>query len=40
MLIINCPYCGPREQCEFTNGGEAHVARPSNPEKVSDKEWS
>ena len=40
MLIINCPYCGPRDQCEFTNGGEAHVSRPSNPEEVTDKEWS
>jgi heterotetrameric sarcosine oxidase delta subunit len=40
MLIINCPYCGPREQCEFTNGGEAHVSRPLDPEKVTDKEWS
>ena len=25
MILINCPYCGEREQSEFTNGGEAHV---------------
>ena len=28
MLIIECPYCGPRDQSEFSNGGEAHVKRP------------
>ena len=40
MLIINCPYCGPRDQCEFTNGGEAHVTRPKNPENISDQMWA
>ncbi len=40
MLLINCPYCGERDQSEFSNGGEAHVARPKNPELVSDREWS
>ena len=40
MLIINCPYCGERDQSEFSNGGEAHVKRPENPELISDKEWS
>ena len=39
MILIECPYCGEREQSEFTNGGEAHVIRPKNPESVSDKEW-
>ena len=27
MILINCPYCGERDQSEFSNGGEAHVAR-------------
>ena len=40
MLLINCPYCGERDQSEFTNGGEAHVIRPKNPENVNDREWS
>ena len=40
MLLINCPYCGERDQSEFTNGGEAHVARPKNPDQVNDREWS
>ena len=40
MFTINCPYCGERDQCEFSNGGEAHVARPKDPDQVSDREWS
>ena len=34
MILINCPYCGEREQSEFSNGGEAHVARPENSEQI------
>ena len=40
MFIINCPYCGERDQSEFSNGGEAHVARPKDPEQINDREWS
>ena len=40
MFLINCPYCGKRDQSEFTNGGEAHVSRPKNPGSISDREWS
>ena len=40
MLIIKCPWCGNRDQIEFTYGGEAHIARPSNPEQLSDEEWA
>ena len=39
MILIKCPYCGERDQSEFTNGGEAHVIRPTNPESLSDKDW-
>ena len=28
MFVINCPYCGEREQSEFKVGGEAHIVRP------------
>ena len=28
MLLITCPWCGPREQSEFSCGGEAHIVRP------------
>ena len=27
MLLISCPWCGPRAELEFRNAGEAHVAR-------------
>ena len=39
MILINCPYCGERDQSEFSNGGEAHVARPDHSENLSDKDW-
>ena len=28
MMLIACPYCGPRAELEFRWGGDAHVARP------------
>jgi len=40
MFIIECPYCGPRDQSEFSYGGEAHIARPTNSEALSDEEWA
>ena len=39
MLLIDCPWCGPRDETEFSYGGEAHIARPKNPEKLSDEDW-
>jgi len=39
MLLIQCPWCGLREQVEFTYGGEAHIARPACPGALSDEEW-
>ena len=30
MLLIPCPWCGPRSQIEFTYGGDAAVKRPAN----------
>ena len=29
MLLIPCPWCGPRAQVEFTYGGDATVRRPA-----------
>jgi sarcosine oxidase subunit delta len=40
MLLIDCPYCGPRAEIEFRNGGEAHIARPADPAELSDEDWS
>ena len=38
MLLIPCPWCGPRNDAEFAPGGEAHIARP-DPHRASDREW-
>ena len=40
MLLICCPYCGPRPEIEFVYGGEAHIARPQNPAQLDDGEWA
>ena len=39
MLLIECPYCGTRDQSEFSFGGEAHIVRPPEPDALSDAEW-
>ena len=38
MLIIQCPYCGPRPELEFAYGGQAHVARPTDPAQTSPEQ--
>ncbi|MCY4589045.1 MAG: sarcosine oxidase subunit delta [Alphaproteobacteria bacterium] len=40
MLLINCPWCGPRDDAEFHYGGEAHILRPANPSALSDEEFA
>ena len=40
MLLVTCPHCGPRDQSEFTYGGEAHIARPANSEAMTDDQWA
>ena len=40
MLIIPCPYCGPRDEIEFTCGGEAHIARPLAENTITDAEFA
>ena len=40
MFLINCPYCGPRDESEFSYGGEAHIARPLEPAALSDEQWA
>ena len=39
MLLIKCPWCGPRAESEFSCGGEADIARPLETEKLTDREW-
>jgi sarcosine oxidase subunit delta len=40
VLLIKCPWCGPRAEIEFRHGGQAHIARPSDPDKLDDEAWS
>lgn len=40
MLLIECPWCGYRDQSEFSYGGEAHIVRPEHPGRLSDAEWA
>jgi heterotetrameric sarcosine oxidase delta subunit len=40
MFLIRCPFCGEREQSEFTYGGEAHIVRPQDPAALSDEDWA
>jgi len=40
MFLIECPWCGPRDETEFAYGGEAMISRPRNPAKLSDEEWA
>jgi sarcosine oxidase subunit delta len=40
MLLIPCPFCGPRPELEFRYGGQAHIARPENPAALTDEQWA
>ena len=40
MLLIECPWCGERDESEFSYAGEAHIARPLQTEKLSDAQWA
>ncbi|RPF31631.1 sarcosine oxidase subunit alpha family protein [Streptomyces sp. TLI_185] len=40
MLLIPCPWCGPRDEAEFHYGGQAHVPYPEDPSSLTDDEWA
>lgn len=40
MLLIPCPWCGPRDEAEFHYGGQAHVPYPEDPTSLNDEEWA
>jgi sarcosine oxidase subunit delta len=40
MLLIPCPYCGPRAELEFSYGGQAHVPRPAPGSAPSGEAWT
>ena len=39
MLLIDCPWCGKRPEGEFVCAGEAHPARPADPNAIYDATW-
>lgn len=39
MMLIPCPWCGPRPDSEFSAGGEAHIVRPPDPAALTDEQW-
>ena len=40
MLLIDCRYCGPRSELEFSYAGQAHVVRPADPSSVDADAWA
>ncbi|WP_336886054.1 sarcosine oxidase subunit delta [Streptomyces mexicanus] len=40
MLLISCPWCGPRDEAEFHYGGQAHLPYPEDPAALTDEEWA
>ncbi|MCY4501118.1 MAG: sarcosine oxidase subunit delta [Alphaproteobacteria bacterium] len=40
MMSIECLWCGPRDETEFHYGGEAHIARPVDPDALTDEAWA
>lgn len=40
MFVIDCPYCGRRDQSEFANAGEAHRVRPTRTDDMADADWA
>jgi len=40
VLLIPCPWCGERDETEFSYGGEAHIVRPGDPNALDDAAWA
>lgn len=40
MLLLPCPFCGPRSETEFTCFGELVPPRPVDPDALSDSDWA
>jgi sarcosine oxidase subunit delta len=38
MLLIDCPFCGARNETQFVYGGPVSVERP-DPTAVQDDDW-
>jgi sarcosine oxidase subunit delta len=39
MLQIDCPWCGPRAETEFSYGGEGGIVRPVDTAAMTDAQW-
>lgn len=39
MLLIHCPWCGPRAESEFTYGGESNIVRPIEAASKDKGSW-
>lgn len=40
MFVLKCPHCQEhRDEEEFAFGGEAFIARPTEPDTLSDEQW-
>jgi heterotetrameric sarcosine oxidase delta subunit len=39
MLLIPCPWCGPRDHVEFVYGGDAAARRPADPAATATDAW-
>jgi sarcosine oxidase, subunit delta len=39
MMLIPCPWCGPRNETEFHYGGQAGVSYPAEPAALTDADW-
>jgi len=40
MFLIYCPYCEEhRDEEEFHASGQAHLARPIDPDSCTDEQW-
>lgn len=40
MLLITCPWCGPRDEVEFAFGGPSDIDLPADPKSVDDRTWA
>ena len=40
MLLIRCPWCGDRDETEFSYGGQAEIAYPADPGALDDGQWA
>ena len=40
MLQIPCPWCGERDEIEFSYGAQAGIAYPADPAALTDEQWA